>query len=172
MKWSAGPTGLVPDGVVTRTSTVPAVPAGATAVSDVDEVTVKSVAGAVPKSTASASVNPVPVTLTVVPPAVAPLAGATPDDRRGAEVVGEGHAGQGRDGLVGGQQVGAAVPGEDEAAGSRRPTVIWNASSTVTGSACLESLGDDGGTPRASRACITRAVESGSVARVRAVLGS
>ena len=57
---------------------MPAVPAGATAVSEVEEITVTSVAGEVPTSTASASVNPVPVTLRVVPPAVEPLAGATP----------------------------------------------------------------------------------------------
>jgi hypothetical protein len=57
-------------------STVP-VPAGAVAVMDVGEFTVKPVAAVLPKSTAVAPVNPVPVIVTVVPPAAGPYVGAT-----------------------------------------------------------------------------------------------
>ena len=61
---------------MTVTSTVP-VPAGAVAVSEVAETTVKEVAAAVPNSTAVAPVKLVPVTVTLVPPAVGPLVGLT-----------------------------------------------------------------------------------------------
>ena len=82
MYWSAALVALLPPGVVTVTSTVPTVPAGAVAVIVVELVTVK-VAAAVPKSTAVAPVKPVPVTVTVVPPALVPELGATAADRRG-----------------------------------------------------------------------------------------
>ena len=55
-------------------STVP-VPAGDVAVIEVAELTVKPVAGVAPKLTAVAPVNPVPVTVTEVPPAVGPAVG-------------------------------------------------------------------------------------------------
>ena len=67
----------VPVAFVTVTFTVPAAPAGSVAVRDVSLVTVK-LAGALPKSTAVAPVNPVPVTVTDVPPAVGPADGLTP----------------------------------------------------------------------------------------------
>ena len=53
-------------------------PAGLTAVIVVPLITTTSVAGVVPKSTAVAPVNPEPVIVTVVPPAVGPLFGLTP----------------------------------------------------------------------------------------------
>jgi hypothetical protein len=74
---SADPVEDVPLGVVTVMSTVPAVPAGATAVNAVSDSTVKLVAAVVPKLTADAPVKPLPVTVTVVPPAVLPEAGVT-----------------------------------------------------------------------------------------------
>ena len=64
----------MPPGLVTRMSTVPA-PAGAVAVIDVAELTVKPVAEVAPKVTAVAVENPVPVTVTVVPPAPGPAVG-------------------------------------------------------------------------------------------------
>ena len=75
---STGEVALVPPGVVTVTSTVPAVPAGETAVIWVAEVTVKLDAETVPNFTTVAPVNPVPVTVTVVPPATGPDAGVIP----------------------------------------------------------------------------------------------
>jgi hypothetical protein len=59
-------------------STVPALPAGETAVILVAEFTVKLVAGVLPNSTAVALVKPVPLRMTEVPPAVVPVAGLTP----------------------------------------------------------------------------------------------
>ncbi len=59
---------------VTVTSTTP-VPAGAVAVIDVAFTTVKLAAAIVPKFTAVALVNPVPVMVTAAPPAAGPLAG-------------------------------------------------------------------------------------------------
>jgi len=74
VNWSAGEVVLVPPGVVTVISTVP-VPAGEAAVIWVAEFTAKPDAGFVPNITAVAPVNPVPVTVTVVPPAADPKAG-------------------------------------------------------------------------------------------------
>src|SRR5712692_359867 len=71
-KWSADPVVDVPVGVVTVISTVPAVPAGARAVSALSERTVKSRAAVEPKVTALAPVKPLPVTVTSVPPAALP----------------------------------------------------------------------------------------------------
>ena len=66
---------LVPEGVVTVTATVPTAPAGETAVMALAEVTSKLVAATEPKLTALAPIKPVPVTLTVLAPAVGPTAG-------------------------------------------------------------------------------------------------
>jgi hypothetical protein len=74
VNWSAADVAEVPPGLVTRRSTVPA-PAGDVAVIDVAELTVKLVAAVAPKVTAVAPVNPVPVTVTTVPPAVGPAVG-------------------------------------------------------------------------------------------------
>jgi hypothetical protein len=68
---------LVPDGVVTVTSTVP-VPAGERAVIELGELTVKLAALVDPKLTAVAPVRLLPLTVTVVPPAAGPSLGATP----------------------------------------------------------------------------------------------
>ena len=67
----------VPFGVVTLTVTAPA-PAGATAVICVAELTVKLVALMPPNCTAVAPVKPVPVMMTLVPPAAGPDVGARP----------------------------------------------------------------------------------------------
>ena len=67
----------MPPGVVTVTSTVPCVPAGVRAPIWVSESTVQSRAGVVPKSSTVAPVNPVPVIVTKVPPAIGPPFGAT-----------------------------------------------------------------------------------------------
>jgi hypothetical protein len=53
------------------------VPAGATAVIEVELIALKLVAAVEPNFTALASVSSVPVIVTVVPPAVAPLAGSS-----------------------------------------------------------------------------------------------
>jgi hypothetical protein len=70
---------LVPPGVVTSMSTVPALSAGETAVMLVAEFTVKLVAGVLPKLTAVevklVPLKPFPVIVTEVPPAVVPLDG-------------------------------------------------------------------------------------------------
>ena len=79
MKSSAG--GLaaeVPPGVVTVTSTVPALPAGAVAVMEVALLTTTPVAAWAPKWTAVAPVRLVPVMVTEVPPVVGPDEGLTP----------------------------------------------------------------------------------------------
>ena len=62
--------------MVTVTSTVP-VPAGAVTVRLVALITVTRCPRWTPKSTAVAPVKPVPVTVTVVPPAWGPLVGLT-----------------------------------------------------------------------------------------------
>ncbi len=73
------PVALWPPGVVTRTSTGPAEPAGLVAVIVVllILVTVTDWAGVEPKSTLEPCVNPVPVTVTCVPPASGPAFGET-----------------------------------------------------------------------------------------------
>ncbi len=82
MNWSAADVLLVPPKVVTVTSTgvpgeqlEPEAHGGEVAVMEVSEFTVKAVAAVVPKSTAVAPVNPVPVIVTAVLPAGGPLAG-------------------------------------------------------------------------------------------------
>src|SRR5947209_1244248 len=68
----------VPSGVVTVTSTVPAVPAGLATVSWVSLCTSSPEPGLpAPKLTAVAPVKPPPITVTGVPPAVVPTAGLT-----------------------------------------------------------------------------------------------
>ena len=74
MNWSDELTAELPVGEYTVTSTVPEAEAGgAIAVMDVSELTVKDAAGTVPNSTWLAPVKPLPVTVTLVPPAVLPL---------------------------------------------------------------------------------------------------
>jgi hypothetical protein len=65
----------VPAIVATVTSTVPADPAGDTAVIDDALTTVYEVAAVVPNITLLAPINPVPVIVTDVPPAVLPVDG-------------------------------------------------------------------------------------------------
>ena len=77
MNWSAALVALVPPGVVTVTSTVPA-PTGEVAVMPVGLLTVKLAAAVVPNLTALAPVKPVPVIATEVLPVVGPEAGLTP----------------------------------------------------------------------------------------------
>jgi hypothetical protein len=83
--WSAAEIAVVaPSQVKAVTSTVPAEPAGTVAVSCVSESTVKLEAGTEPKSTVVTPGEPkmfwkpVPVMVTVFPPAVGPTAGETP----------------------------------------------------------------------------------------------
>jgi hypothetical protein len=77
VKWSAELVAEVPPGVVTVTSTMLAAPAGEVALMLVSLATVNEVAASVPKSTAVAPVNPVPVIVTTVPPAIGPALGRT-----------------------------------------------------------------------------------------------
>src|SRR5262249_16813511 len=77
VKRSACDAGDVPAGVVTVTLTIP-MPAGLVAVKVVSFTTVRFRAGTGPKSTPAGPVNPVPVTVTNVPPATGPLFGVTP----------------------------------------------------------------------------------------------
>ena len=89
MNWSAELVAEVDESTVTVTSTVP-VPPGLVAVQLVVELQVTPVPGFVPKSTVVAPdvvENPVPVMLTVVPPAAGPDAGLMAVTV-GAELVG------------------------------------------------------------------------------------
>jgi hypothetical protein len=72
VKLSAFEVNVVPPAVVTVTSTVPALPAGDTAVSLVVLTTFTDVPAVAPKRTVDAAVKPVPLTATVVPPAIGP----------------------------------------------------------------------------------------------------
>ena len=76
MKRSDGVTGVMPTGVVTRTSTVP-LPDGAVAVIELFELTVKVVAAVPPNDTPVARPKFVPVMVTKVPPAAMPDPGNT-----------------------------------------------------------------------------------------------
>ena len=67
---------LDPKAVATDTSAVP-VPAGAVAVIVVDPVTVTAVAGTPPNDTVAGETNPLPISVTVFPPASGPEAGLT-----------------------------------------------------------------------------------------------
>ena len=62
-------------GFVTVTSTVPALPAGVTAVSVVLLETEMEGAGTPPKGTSAAAATPCPVTVTAVPPSLVPEVG-------------------------------------------------------------------------------------------------
>jgi hypothetical protein len=77
VKWSEDETADVPLGVVTVISYVPVASGGEVAVMDVDEETVKEVAGVLPNMTWEAPVKLVPVNVTDVPPAVVPEVGLT-----------------------------------------------------------------------------------------------
>ena len=79
--------------MVTVTVTVPLACAGVTTLSVVEDVNV-TLAAVVSKETAVVFVNPVPVMVTVVPPAAGPLAGVMPvtvgaveDDEDGWDVT-------------------------------------------------------------------------------------
>jgi hypothetical protein len=76
VNWSTPLRALVPDAVVTVIATVPT-PTGESAVINVAEFTLKAVALVVPKRTDDAPVKLVPVILTALPPAPAPLFGVT-----------------------------------------------------------------------------------------------
>jgi hypothetical protein len=78
VKWSEEEVSELPLGVTTVISYVAALSAGATAVMEVEEVTVKLVAGTDPKKTFPAPVSVVPVIVTEVPPALVPVLGLTP----------------------------------------------------------------------------------------------
>jgi hypothetical protein len=65
----------VPPRVVTVTTTTPALSAGEVAVIEVGELTVTNVDAVVPNLTVAPVTNPVPVMVTMVPPAVVPEAG-------------------------------------------------------------------------------------------------
>ena len=67
---------FVPEGVVTSTLAVPAVPAGVIAVIEVGLTTVTPVAAVPPMVTLVAPVKPAPEIVTLVPPRVVPVAGA------------------------------------------------------------------------------------------------
>jgi hypothetical protein len=77
VNWSPALVALVPPIDATVTSTVPAACAGDDAVIDVSLLTVKVVADEPPKLTAEAPAKPVPVIVTLVPPAVEPVFGLT-----------------------------------------------------------------------------------------------
>jgi len=78
VNWSAEEVDEVPLPVVTVTSTEPAAPAGDVASRRVDDSTVTAVAAVVPKDTVAPGTNPVPETVTTVPPAAGPPAGERP----------------------------------------------------------------------------------------------
>jgi hypothetical protein len=68
---------LQPAGFDTRTSTLPALPAGATAFSSVLDTKLTDDDSTEPNSTHESEVNPVPTTVTVFPPPNAPASGST-----------------------------------------------------------------------------------------------
>ena len=78
VNWLAAEFALVPPGVVTLTSTIPAALAGEVAVILVALTMIKDVAPVVPNVTFVAPINPVPVTVTTVPPVTGPPAGEMP----------------------------------------------------------------------------------------------
>ena len=75
--WSAAVAGLDPPGVVTVTSIVPAVWAGAIALIEFDTLTVNAAAGVAPNDTAVALSRSVPLMVTEVPPVTGPESGLT-----------------------------------------------------------------------------------------------
>ena len=78
MYWSAAPVVLVPPGVATVTSTVPAVPAGEVAVICEEVTTVTLLATFAPNLTVGGPAKLVPVIVTAVPPPVGPEVGLMP----------------------------------------------------------------------------------------------
>ena len=74
--WSAPLVAPVTPAVVTVTSTVPALCAGAWTVMELDETTVTLVPAVAPKSTVLPALKPEPVMVTVPPPAVGPRPGS------------------------------------------------------------------------------------------------
>ena len=68
---------VCPSGLATTTSTLPALRAGAVAVSDPEPLTLTALAAAVPNVTVAPETNPEPVIVTTVPPASGPDVGAT-----------------------------------------------------------------------------------------------
>jgi hypothetical protein len=76
---SEGEVTLVPPGVVTVISIVPAAWAGEVTFIRVSESTVKTEAESVPNRTSVVPVKPVPVIMTNVPPATGPVAGEIPE---------------------------------------------------------------------------------------------
>ena len=76
----------MPPIVVTVTSTVPE-PAGAVAVIELSELTVKPVAGVPPNLTAAVPVKPAPLMVTDVPPAAGPDVGEMPETEDGLPMV-------------------------------------------------------------------------------------
>jgi hypothetical protein len=77
VNWSEMLVALVPPGVVTVTSTVPAVPVGDVAVIELALFTVTPVAAVAPNFTVAPETNPLPVIVTLVPPANGPAEGLT-----------------------------------------------------------------------------------------------
>jgi len=69
------------------TDTTPADPAGAVAVTEVDEITDTLLAAVPPNSTVDTDAMPVPESVTVVPPAIGPLDGKTLASRTGCTYV-------------------------------------------------------------------------------------
>ncbi len=72
VNWSAGLVALVPPAALTVTSTVPADSAGEVTVIEVVELTTTPVPATVPNFTPVTPLKPVPVMVTLVPPAVDP----------------------------------------------------------------------------------------------------
>ena len=122
VKWSAAVAAEVPTGVVTLMSTVPA-PAGLVTVICVPESAV-TVAVARPKLTRVAPERPVPVMVTLVPPAGDPPAGHTPVTAGSNECEpAEAHAGGAAEAGAGDGGAGTArgcPPGRRGNAGDRR----------------------------------------------------
>ena len=81
VNWSNEPVTSVPPAEVTVTSTTPGVVAGVVAAIDVSPAMVNAAAGTPPNETAVAPLKPVPVIVTVVPPAAGPAATEMPVTR-------------------------------------------------------------------------------------------
>ena len=77
MNSSAAVTAEIPAEVLTVTPTVP-VPAGLAAAISVPEMKMTPVAALLPNMTTAPGLKPLPVMVTLVPPAADPLAGETP----------------------------------------------------------------------------------------------
>jgi hypothetical protein len=73
VNWSAAEVAEVPPAVVTVMFKVPGAPTGATAVMEPSLLTVNEVAAVMPNITLVAPVKPLPLMVTLVPPAVLPV---------------------------------------------------------------------------------------------------